>query len=77
MVVILYSTNERSHWIKDSISNPTLLLKSTNLNKSIMLKSVSYCSCYCSMTNRILRSQIGALLRKDGGGGGWDAQTEG
>ena len=31
--VIFHFTNERSHWIKDNISNP-------NLNNSILLKSV-------------------------------------
>ena len=38
--VISHSTNERSHWIKDNISNP-------NLDNSILLKSVSYCYFYC------------------------------
>ena len=49
--VVFHSTNERSHWIKDNISNPNLnnsiLLKNANLNNSILLKSVSYCYFYC------------------------------
>ena len=60
--VIFHSTNARSHWIKDNISNPNLnnsillknanlnnstLLKNANLNNSILLKSVSYCYFYC------------------------------
>ena len=64
--VIFHSTNQRSHWIKDNISNPNLnnsiLLKNANLNNSILLKSVSYCYCYCSATNGIFRSESGALL---------------
>ena len=40
--VIFHSTNERSHWIKDNISNPNLKnsssLKNANLNNSILLK---------------------------------------
>ena len=64
--VIFHSTNERSRWTKDIISNPNLnnsiLLKNANLNKSILLKSVSYCYCYCSATNGIFRSESRALL---------------
>ena len=49
--VIFHSTNKRSHWIKDNISNPNLnnstSLKNSNLNNSILLKSVSYCYFYC------------------------------
>ena len=41
MRVIFHSTNERSHWITDNISNP-------NRNNSMLLKSVSYCYIYCS-----------------------------
>ena len=64
--VIFHSTNERSHWIKDNISNPNLKnsssLKNANLNNSILLKKVSYCYGYCSTTNRIFCSQGRALL---------------
>ena len=64
--VIFHSTNERSHWIKDIISYPNLnnsiLLKNTNPNNSILLKSVSYCYCYFSATNGVLRSESRALL---------------
>ena len=64
--VIFHSTNERSHWIKDNISNPNLKnsssLKNANLNNSILLKKVSYCYGYCSTTNRIFCSQSRALL---------------
>ena len=67
--VIFHSTNERSHWIKDNISNPNLknssLLKNANLNNSILLKKVSYCYGYCSTTNRIFCSQSRALLSTD------------
>ena len=63
-----HSTNKRSHWTKDNISNPNLnnsiLLKNANLNNSILLRSVSYCYCYCSATNGIFRSQRRALLVK-------------
>ena len=55
--VIFHSTNERSHWIKDNISNPylnnSMLLKNVNLNNSILLKSVSYCYLYCLLSNGI------------------------
>ena len=41
--VIFHSSNERSHWIKDNISNANLnnsiLLKNTNLNNSILLQN--------------------------------------
>ena len=43
--VIFHSTNERSHWTKDNISNPNLndsiLLKNANLNDSILLKNAN------------------------------------
>ena len=43
--VIFHFTNERSHWIKDNISNPILnnsiLLKNANLNNSILLKNAN------------------------------------
>ena len=39
------STNERSHWIKDNISNPnlnnTILLKNANPNNRTLLKTVT------------------------------------
>ena len=49
MWVIFHSTNERSHWIKDNISNPNLnnsiLLKNANLNNSLLC--IVYCVLYC------------------------------
>ena len=54
---IFHSTNERSHWIKENISD-------SNLNNSILLKSVSCCYCYCSATNGIFHSENRALLKR-------------
>ena len=64
--VIFYSTNERSHWIKDNIGNPNLdnsiLLKNTNLNNSILLKVSVIVTFIVEMTSGIFRSQSKALL---------------
>ena len=49
--IIFHSTNKRSHWTKDNISNPNLnnsiLLKNANLNNStgrlVLKKTVFFC----------------------------------
>ena len=58
--------NERSHWIKDNISNPkrnnSILLNNANLNNSILLKVPVIVTFIVEMINGIFRSQSRALL---------------
>ena len=57
-----HCTYERSHWIKDNLSNP-------NLNNSIMLKNANssvIVTFIVEMTNGIFRSQSRALLALPG-----------
>ena len=66
--VIFHSTNKRSHWIKDNISNSNLnnsiLLRNTNLDNTVAYcKKVSVTVTFVvEMTNGIFRSQSRAVL---------------
>ena len=57
----LYSTKERSHWVKRQNLALELIIRKQTCN-SILLKSISYRYCYCSITNGVFRSHSAALL---------------